>query len=99
MSALRDEFEKLQCQKYLHFDDLDRMIRRIINSNRELFPRFEVRSKGSRCVYHFNAGGLWPISLEREHKGRDHVLPKFAKLALGGIEELLTYVEGEHEGS
>jgi hypothetical protein len=43
-------------------------------------------------------GDLWPISLEREHKGRDHLLPKFAKLALGGIEDLLIYVEGEHEG-
>jgi hypothetical protein len=99
VSALRDEFEKLQSQKYLHFDDLDRMIRRIVSANRELFPRFEVKSKGSRTVYHFNVGDLWPISLEREHKGRDHVLPKFAKLALGGIEDLLIYVEGEHEGS
>jgi hypothetical protein len=75
------------------------MIRRIVDANRELFPRFDVKSKGSRSVYHFNVRGVWPISLEREHKGRDHVLPKFAKLALAGIEELLIYVEGEHERS
>jgi hypothetical protein len=43
--------------------------------------------------------GVWPISLEREHKGRDHLPTKFARLALGGIEDLLTYVEGEHEGA
>ena len=53
---------------------------------------------GTRVVYHFNVRNLWPISLEREHKGRDHVPTKFAKLALGGIEELLIYVEGEYEG-
>ena len=99
MSALRDDFEKLQSQKHLHFDDLDRMIRRIVDANRELFPRFDVRSKGSRVVYHFNVKDVWPISLEREHKGRDHVLSKFAKLALAGIEDLLIYVEGEDEGS
>jgi hypothetical protein len=75
------------------------MIRRIVDANRGLFPRFDVKSKGSRSVYHFNVRGVWPISLEREHKGRDHVLPKFAKLALAGIEELLIYVEGEHERS
>jgi hypothetical protein len=99
VSALRDEFQKLQSQKHLHFDDLDRMIRRIVSANRKLFPRFDVKTKGSRSVYHFNVAGLWPISLEREHKGRDHVLSKFAKLALAGIEELLIYVEGEDEGS
>jgi hypothetical protein len=99
VSSLRDDFAKLRDQKYLHFDDLDRMIRKIVNANRELFPRFDVKSKGSRSVYHFNVRGVWPISLEREHKGRDHVLTKFAKLALGGIEDLLIYVEGEHEGS
>ena len=99
MGSLRDEFAKLHSQKYFQFDDLDRMIRRIVNANPKLFPRFNVKSKGSRSVYHFNVRGLWPISLEREHGGRDHVPPRFAKLALGGIEDLLIYVEGEHEGS
>jgi len=99
LSSLRDEFAKLQRQKHLQFDDLDRMVRRIVNAHPEMFPRLDVRTKGSRVVYHFNAAGLWPISLEREHKGRDHVPPRFAKLALGGIEELLTYVEGEYEGA
>ena len=98
MSSLRDEFEKLQSQKHLQFDDLDRMIRRIVNANPELFPRFKTKSKGTRVVYHFNVRNLWPISLEREHKGRDHVPAKFAKLALEGIEDLLIYVEGEYEG-
>ena len=98
MSALRDEFEKLQSQKHLHLHDLDRMIRRIVSAHPELFPRFDVKTKGSRSVYHFNVGGLWPISLEREHKGRDYVLPRFARLALAGIEELLIYAEGENEG-
>jgi hypothetical protein len=99
VSSLRDDFAELRDQKYLQFDDLDRMIRRIVNANPELFPRFKPKSKGTRVVYHFNVKGVWPISLEREHKGRDHVLPKFAKLALAGIEDLLIYVEGEHEAS
>ena len=98
MSSVRDEFERLRSQKHLQFDDLDRMIRRIVNANAELFPRFKIKSKGTRVVYHFNVRNLWPISLEREHKGRDHVLAKFAKLALGGIEDLLIYVEGGYEG-
>jgi hypothetical protein len=99
VSSLRDEFTKLQSQKYLQFDDLDRMIQKIVNANPELFPRFKIKSKGARVVYHFNVRNLWPISLEREHKGRDHVPAKFAKLALGGIEDLLIYMEGEYEGS
>lgn len=99
MSSLRDEFSRLQSQKYLQFDDLDRMIRRIVDANPELFPRFKTKSKGTRVVYHFNVKDVWPISLEREHKGRDHVPAKFAKLALGGVEDLLIYVEAEHEGS
>jgi hypothetical protein len=99
VSSLRDEFAKLQGQKYLRFDDLDRMIRRIVNANPELVPRFKPKTKGSRVVYHSNVKGVWPISLEREHKGREHVPANFAKLALGGIEDLLTYVEGEHERS
>ena len=98
MSSLRVDFAKLQSQKFLQFEDLDRMIRKIVNANPELFPRFKIKSKGIRVVYHFNVRNLWPISLERGHKGRDHVLPKFAKLALGGIEDLLIYVEGEYEG-
>jgi hypothetical protein len=99
VSSLRDEFEKLQSQKYVRFDDLDHIIQRIVNANRELFPRFDVKRKGGRVVYHFNVKDVWPISLEREHKGRGHVLPKFAKLALAGIEDLLIYVEGEDEGT
>lgn len=95
MSSLREEFQQLSEKKHLQFDDLDQMIRRIVTAHRALFPRFRVKAKGVRVVYHFNVRDVWPISLEREHKGRDHVPPKFAKLALGGIEDLLTYVEGE----
>ena len=97
MSSLRDDFAKLRSQKYLKFDDLHRMIQRIVNANPELFPRYKIKSKGARVVYHFNVKDVWPISLEREHKGRSHVPTKFAKLALGGIEDLLNYVEGEYE--
>lgn len=95
MPSLREEFEQLRSQKHHQFSELDRMIRRILERHAELFPRLNVKTKGVRVVYHFNAGDLWPISLEREHRGRDHVPPKFAKLALAGIEELLAYVEGE----
>lgn len=93
MSSLREEFEELRAQKHHHFDDLDRMIRRIVNAYPERFPRFMTKAKGVRVVYHFNVRDVWPISLEREHRGRDHVPPRFAKLALNGIEDLLVYVE------
>lgn len=98
MSSLRDEFAELQRQKHLRFADLDRMIQRIIGANPELFPRFKRKTKGARAVYHFNVQDVWPISLEREHKGRGHLPSRFARLALGGIEDLLIYVEGKHEG-
>jgi hypothetical protein len=74
------------------------MIQRIVNANPELFPQFKMKSKGARVVYYFNVPDVWPISLERDHKGRDHLPSRFAKVALGGIEDLLIYVEGEYEG-
>ena len=98
MSSLRDEFAKLHSQKHLRFADLDRMIQRIVKANSELFPRFSIKNKGARVVYHFNVPDVWPISLEREHKGRDHLPSRFARLALGGIEDLLVYVEEKYEG-
>ena len=94
LASLRVEFEELRARKHLKFDELDKFINRIINSYPEFFPKYSAKKKsGVRVVYHFNVQNIFPISLEREHKGRDFLLPKFAKLALNGIEDVLDYVE------
>lgn len=95
VSSLREEFDELRKQKHVHFDELDRLIRRIVRTYPALFPRFEAKTKGGRTVYHFRVRNVWPISLEKEHKGRDHIPERYAKLAMAGIEDLLTFVEGE----
>jgi hypothetical protein len=59
-----------------------------------MFPTFRETKDGSRVVYSFNVEGVAPISLEKEHGSRDHIPPKFAKRAINGIEDLLTYIEG-----
>jgi len=74
---------------------LDRIINRIVKLHVGRFPDFHTRNKGSRVVYHFNVPGIFPLTLEREHRGRDCVLPKFAKIALNHIETVLDYLENE----
>lgn len=93
MERLRAELAQLRGQKRVKFDQLDRLIRKIVRQYEPLFPGFETNSKGSRVVYHLNVEELYPISLEREHKGRDFLLPHYARLALNQIEEMLDYVE------
>jgi hypothetical protein len=93
VQKLRQELEQLRNQKHVDFSDLDRLIRRIARTHENLFPKFKVNSKGSRYIYHLGVEDLFPISIEKEHKGRDHMLPYFAKLALNHIEEMLDYVE------
>jgi hypothetical protein len=38
---------------------------------------------------------VYPLVLEREHRGRDFMLPKFAKRALDHIEQVLLLIESE----
>jgi hypothetical protein len=93
VQRLRQELEQLRQQKRVSFHDLDRLIRKIVRQYDQLFPNFETKNKGSRVVYHLRVEELFPISIEREHKGRDFMLPYYAKLALNQIEQILDYVE------
>lgn len=95
MEELRKELKELRDQKRVAFHDLDRLIKRIVHKHAELFPDFDIKQKGARVVYHFNVTDVYPISLEREHRGRDCILPKFAKIAMNLIEEVLSYVENQ----
>lgn len=93
MDRLRQELSQLRDQKRVKFHELDRLIRRIVWQHSSLFPKFRTNEKGSRVVYHFGISDVNPLVLEREHKGRDSVLPKFSKIALNHIEDLLVFVE------
>jgi hypothetical protein len=93
VQRLRQELEQLRGQKRIHFHDLDRLIRKIVRTYDQFFPKFETKTKGSRVVYHLRVEELYPISLEKEHKGRDFMLPYYAKLALNQIELMFDYVE------
>lgn len=93
MDRLRQELRQLREQKRVTFHELDRLIQRIVRQYAGLFPNFRTKEKGSRVVYHFGVPDVDPISLEREHRGRDCVLPKYAKLAMNHIEDLLVFVE------
>ena len=95
MDQLRKELQDLRDQKRVTFHDLDRLIQKIVRLHVRLFPDFDTKQKGSLVVYHFNVSGVYPISLEREHRGRDCVLPKFAKLAMNLIDDVLTFVESQ----
>jgi hypothetical protein len=95
VQGLRREVDQLRSQKRLEFTDLDRMIKRVVESYPQLFPRYDRREKGIRFAYHFNVPHVYPIVREKEHKGRDCVPPRFAKRALLGIDNLLTYVESQ----
>ena len=93
MEKLRKELRELREQKRVSFHELDTLINKIVRIYSHLFPDFDTKQKGSRVVYHFNVNGVYPISLEREHKGRDCVLPRFAKLAMNLIDDVLNFVE------
>ena len=48
---------------------------------------------GSKVVYHPNIEGLAPISLEKEHGSREFMPPRYAKFAIQGIDDLISYIE------
>lgn len=90
---IRRQFEEVRGKKHYVFDDLDPTIRRCLKHYGQLFPNHKVNKDGSRVVYHFGVEGVGPISLEREHGSREYLPPRYAKLVMAGIEELLTYIE------
>ncbi len=95
MANFRRELEELRDKKRIKFEDVNRLIGRILDAHSELFPKYSINSKGSRVVYHFNVSDLYPLVLEREHRGRDFMLPKYAKRALDHVEHVLLFIEEE----
>ena len=93
VKKIRQKFELLKNKKRHTFDDLDSVIRRCLNDYGHLFPNWRVNPNGSRFVYHFNVESLSPISLEKEHGSREFVPHYYAKLAINGIDDLITYIE------
>jgi hypothetical protein len=94
IQRIRRQFEQIKGKKRHCFDDFDPLIRRCLKEYAHLFPQQRVNLIGSKAVYHFNVEGVNPISLEKEHGSREFVPRYFAKLAMIGIEDLLTFIEG-----
>jgi hypothetical protein len=91
---IRRQFDQVKRRKHHNFDDFDPIIRRCLKEYAHLFPQQRINMAGSKVVYHFNVEGVDPISLEKEHGSREFVPRHYAKLAMIGIEDVLTFIEG-----
>jgi hypothetical protein len=91
---IRRKFDQIKDKKHHCFDDFDPIVRRCLSEYGHLFPNKQVNEgSGSKVVYHFNVEGVEAISLEREHGSREYLPRRFAKFAIAGIEDLLTFIE------
>lgn len=93
LRKLRRALTEIRGQKFKHFEDFERILKRILKEYGALFPSFRETRNGSSFVYHFGVSGVYPISLEKEHGSRDCIPPKFAKRAIQGIEDVLNFIE------
>lgn len=93
IQRIRKQFEGLKGKKHHSCNDFDPIIRRCLKEYAHLFPQQRINTAGSRVVYHFNVEAVDPISLEKEHGSREFVPRHYAKLAMVGIEDLLTFIE------
>jgi hypothetical protein len=93
LKKLRSALAEVEGQKFKHFDDFQKIIKRIHREYGNLFPQFKENKDGSHYVYHFGMPGVFPISLVKEHGPQEHIPPKFAKRAIQGIEDVLTFIE------
>jgi len=93
LKKLRRRLAEIRGQKHQHFADFEPIIRKILKEYAQLFPQFCENRNGSSYVYHFGVPGVYPISLEKEHGSREFIPSKFAKRAIQGIEDVLTFIE------
>lgn len=93
IQKIRKQFEQIRGKKHHSFDDFDPIIRRCLSEYAHLFPERQINKAGSKVVYHFNVEGVEAISLEKEHGSREFVPRHYAKLAMLGIEDLVTFIE------
>jgi hypothetical protein len=97
IERIRRDLEEVRGRKFHTFEDLDPLIRRCIREFSDLFPKLQVNKRGSKYVYHFNVPEVAPISIERQHGSRDSIPRYYAKLIIGGIEDLIAYIESRQE--
>jgi len=90
---LRRALDQLGSQKFQHFADFEQIIVRIRRHYGPLFPRFSENRNGSKYVYNFGVPGVQPIGLEKEHGSRDHIPRIYAKRAIQGIQDVLSFIE------
>ncbi len=93
MHQIKRWIHEAKTKKHCCFDDLNRIVKRILTRYGYLFPRYKKTSSGSKTVHHFNVPDVYPISLEKEHGSREFIPPRYKKLALDGLEALVQYIE------
>lgn len=93
LKKLRRTLREISEQKFQHFDEFQKLIKKIVKEYGHLFPKFEENRNGSKYVYHFHVPGVYPISLEKEHGSRESIPPRFAKRAIAGIRDVLDHIE------
>ncbi len=94
IKRIRRDLEQVKAKKYHQFEDLDPIIQRCINGYSHLFPRIQINKRGSKIVYHFHVHEVSAISIEKQHGSRDSIPRYFAKGIIAGIDDLITYIEG-----
>ena len=93
MHRIKQWILEAKAKKHCQFDDLNKIVKRVISRYGETFPKYSVTRSGSKTVHHFNVPGLFPISLEKEHGSREFVPPRYKAYALEGIEALVAHIE------
>lgn len=93
IKRIRRQFESVRCNKRHVFDDFDPIIQRCFREYAHLFPDRRIKKDGSKVVYHANVEELAPISLEKEHGAREFIPHRYAKFAIQGIDDLISYIE------
>jgi hypothetical protein len=93
LKKLRRRLDKVRAQKFQCFSDFEPIINKIHADYADLFPKFSEKPRGSHYVYNFGISDLSPITIVKEHGGKHHMPPKFAKRVLEGIDDVLTFIE------
>jgi hypothetical protein len=93
IKRLRRELGGIKGQKHKHFDEFQKLIKRIAKNYASLFPKFTENVTGSHYVYNFGVPDLFPFTVVKEHGGRDCQSPKAANRVIHAIEDVLDFIE------
>jgi hypothetical protein len=92
---IKQWISEAKLQKHTKFDDLNKIVKRVLSQYPLMFPKYTKTQSGSKTVHHFNVPGVSPISLEKEHGSREFLPPRFKGIALDGLDALVAYVESK----